>query len=112
MIELLAIMDVKLAAQMAMAIIMIAALIAFVRIVIGPGRADRVVALDLITFLVVALIGVMAIYKQDVRYVDVALVLALVGFLATIAYARYCERIHFRERYERNKEEEKANASH
>lgn len=91
------------AAQISMAILMLATLVAFVRIVKGPGRCDRIVALDFLTFLVVALIGALAIYKDDLRYLDVAIVLSLVGFLATIAYARYCERIHFKERYETNK---------
>lgn len=100
------------AAQIAMAILMLAALIAFTRIVLGPGRADRIVALDFLTFIVVGLIGVLAVYKNDVRYIDVALVLALVGFLATIAFARYCERIHFRERYERRQREETKGEPH
>ena len=98
--------DVIMAAQVAMAILMLAALVAFIRIVKGPGRSDRIVALDFLTFVVVSLIGTLAIYKNEPKYLDVGMVLALVGFLATIAYARYCERIHFRERYEKNKREE------
>lgn len=97
--------DIIVAAQIAMAILMLSALIAFVRIVKGPGRADRIVALDFLTFVVVSLVGALAIYKNEPKYLDVGMVLALVGFLATIAFARYCERIHFRERYEKNKQE-------
>ena len=100
--------NIMLAAQIAMAMLMLAALIAFVRIIKGPGRADRIVALDFLTFVVVSLIGALAIYKHDAKYLDVGIVLALVGFLATIAYTRYCERIHFRERYEKNKREDMA----
>ena len=98
---------VAFAAQIAMGILMLSALIAFIRIVKGPGRCDRIVALDFLTFVVVSLIGVLAVYKGDSRYLDVGMVLAMVGFLATIAYARYCERIHFRVRYERGKQEQK-----
>lgn len=95
------------AAQIAMALLMLSALIAFIRIIKGPGRCDRIVALDFLTFVVVSLIGVLAIYKGDSKYVDVGMVLAMVGFLATIAYARYCERIHFRVRLERQQQEPK-----
>lgn len=91
------------AAQIAMAILLLSALITFVRIVKGPGRADCVVALDFLNFLVVSLIGALAVYKHELRYLDVAIVLSLVAFLATIAFARYCERVHFKERYEDNK---------
>lgn len=100
--------EVTIAAQLTMAVLMVCALIAFIRIIKGPGRCDRIVALDFLTFVVVSLIGTLAIYKNEPAYLDVGMVLALVAFLATIAYARYCERVHFRERYERKKAEEDA----
>ena len=110
LIAFLGSLHVAIAAQISMAILMLAALIAFIRIVRGPGRCDRIVALDFLTFVVVSLIGILAIYKNDAKYLDVGVVLALVGFLATVAFARYCERIHFRERYERRKQEEESHA--
>lgn len=59
------------------------------RLVRGPTFADRVVALDMLALLGIAFIGVIAIATRDYAYLDVAIAFALVGFLATVAFARY-----------------------
>jgi len=69
-----------------------ALLIAFVRLVKGPTLPDRIVAMDLFGVLVVALIVVLAAWSGVRATLDAALVIALVGFLGTIAYATYVER--------------------
>ena len=69
-----------------------AVVLAFVRLVRGPTLADRVVALDMMTVLIVAFCGLFAITSGEEAFLDVAIVLALVGFLATVALARYAER--------------------
>ena len=61
------------------------------RLVRGPEPADRVVALDLITVLLIAITSLIALRTENVLYLDPALALALVGFLATVALARYLE---------------------
>ncbi len=66
--------------------------IAFVRLVLGPTLADRVVALDMMTTLIIAICGIVAVLTSANAFLDVAIVLALVGFLATVALARYAER--------------------
>ncbi|MEO0485789.1 MAG: cation:proton antiporter [Pseudomonadota bacterium] len=62
----------------------------------GPTLPDRVVALDMMTVSIVSFCGIAAVWSGDVAFLDVALVLALVGFLATVALARFAER--FKER--------------
>ena len=62
------------------------------RLAIGPSLPDRVVALDMMTVAIVAFCGLAAIQFGDAAFLDVALVLALVGFLATVALARFAER--------------------
>ena len=62
------------------------------RLALGPSLPDRVVALDMMTVAIVAFCGLAAIDSGDTAFLDVALVLALVGFLATVALARYAER--------------------
>ena len=64
----------------------------FIRLVKGPSLPDRVVALDMLTILIVAFCGVFAIASGDRAFLDVAIVMALVGFLATVALARFAER--------------------
>ena len=72
--------------------VLLAIAIGFVRLAKGPSLADRVVALDLMAVLIVAFSGVYAILVADPTFLDVVLVLALIGFLATVALARYAER--------------------
>ena len=76
------------------AIVMISAafFIALIRVVWGPTLPDRVVAVDLIGATAVCLmVAAAAGYKQP-AFLDAAVVIALLGFLGTVAYARYLER--------------------
>lgn len=67
-------------------------LLAFVRLVRGPSVPDRVVALDLIAILIVAIVATYDIATEQPVLFDAAIVLALVAFLGTVAFARYVER--------------------
>ena len=70
----------------------VALLVAFIRLVKGPTLPDRIVAMDLIGVLVVGLIVVLAASSGVRATLDAAIVIALVGFLGTVAYATYVER--------------------
>ena len=80
-----------LGATVALALVGVAVLLAFVRLVRGPDVANRVVAVDLLSALVVGIAGAAAVLSGDPVYLDVALVLALIAFLGTVAFARYAE---------------------
>ena len=64
----------------------------FVRLIKGPSLPDRVVSIDLITVLAVAVAGLLAITHTEPDFLDIAVALALVAFLATVAFAWYAER--------------------
>lgn len=70
----------------------IAMALAFARLVRGPSLPDRVVALDLMTALAMGMIAAYGIGADQPVFLDVAVVLALVSFVATIAFAAYVER--------------------
>jgi len=70
----------------------VALLVAFIRLVKGPTLPDRIVAMDLFGVLVVGLIVVLAGWSGVRATLDAAIVIALIGFLGTIAYATYVER--------------------
>jgi len=72
----------------------VALLLAMARLVKGPTLPDRIVAMDLIGVLVVGLIVVLASSTEVQPTLDAALVIALVGFVGTVAYATYVERGH------------------
>ncbi|WP_299316566.1 cation:proton antiporter [uncultured Halomonas sp.] len=70
----------------------LALVLAFVRVVRGPSLPDRVVALELFSSIVVGLVGVYAIQSDVSSFIDAAIVIALMGFLAAIGFARFLER--------------------
>lgn len=76
------------------ALVMIAAalFIALFRVVRGPTLSDRVVAVDLIGVSSVGLMILGATASKEPAFLDAAVVIALLGFLGTVAYARYAER--------------------
>ncbi len=76
----------------ALAMLALAAALAFVRLLRGPTLPDRVVALDLIGVLIVCVTVAVAATTGQQAYLDVAIVIALVSFVGTVAYARYIER--------------------
>lgn len=73
----------------ALVLLGLALLISVVRIVIGPTLGDRVLALDLMTVIAMGFVGTIAIRTGLMLYLDIAIALALLGFLATVALARY-----------------------
>jgi multicomponent Na+:H+ antiporter subunit F len=79
-------------AQITLATLGLALLVAFIRLVKGPTLTDRIVAMDLFGVLVVGLIVVLAGRSGVRATLDAAIVIALVGFLGTVAYATYVER--------------------
>jgi multicomponent Na+:H+ antiporter subunit F len=70
----------------------LAFIFAFLRLAKGPRLPDRVVALDLVAFLVIGFISAYAIRSNQTGFLDVAIVLALISFLATVAFAYLLER--------------------
>jgi multicomponent Na+:H+ antiporter subunit F len=62
------------------------------RLLLGPTLADRVVATDLLLTLLSSAAAVHAVRTGDGIYLEVMLVVAVVGFLGTAAVARFIER--------------------
>jgi multicomponent Na+:H+ antiporter subunit F len=65
-----------------------AAGLASYRIVRGPTHADRVVALDIFLAAAIALAVAASLATERTVFLDVAIGLALVGFVATVGWAR------------------------
>jgi multisubunit Na+/H+ antiporter MnhF subunit len=84
----------EMATQFTLVTLGVALLIAMARLMKGPTLPDRVVAMDLVGVLVVGLIVVLASSTGVQATLDAALVIALVGFVGTVAYATYVERGH------------------
>lgn len=74
---------------MALAVVALSQVIAMVRLVIGPGIADRILALDTMVINAIGLIVLLGITQGTVIYFEVALLIAMLGFVSTVAYARF-----------------------
>lgn len=64
-------------------------LLTIYRIVKGPTLPDRVLGLDMLVAVAIGYIAVIGIKTGYTLYVDIAIALGLVGFLATVAFARF-----------------------
>ena len=73
-------------------LVVAAVVVTGVRIVRGPGVADRVVALDMLGLLGIVAAALAALVSGSTAFVDVALGIALIGFLAVAAFALFIER--------------------
>lgn len=62
-----------------------------IRIIRGPHAGDRVVALDMLCMLGVSVASLAAMSTGSIAFIDVALGIALIGFLATAAFASFIE---------------------
>jgi multicomponent Na+:H+ antiporter subunit F len=88
------------ATTLALALLVAALLLSVVRLARGPSLADRILVLDTMTTLGIGVIAVMAIRTGIVLYLDIAIAIGLVGFLSTIALARYLLDRHGKRRTE------------
>jgi len=70
----------------------ISILVAFIRLFKGPLVADRVITLDLIITTGIGMITVYSIRSAQPIFLDVAMILALIAFLGTLAFSFYLEK--------------------
>ena len=85
-------------------------LLCLIRAVIGPRIADRLVAVNMITTMVIVMIGILAVLKGEGYLIDICLVYAMISFLAVVVLSRIYTG-EYREAKQRQQEkEEKKNA--
>jgi multicomponent Na+:H+ antiporter subunit F len=83
---------VEIVLGMAFVLIFLSIVFGIIRLVIGPDTVDRVVAVDLLTIIAIAVIALLAHVANRYIYLDVALVYGLLSFLGVLAVARYLEK--------------------
>lgn len=79
------------AENVALAILVLAALVTVVRIVRRSPLGDRAVALDLLTAIITCALLVSAARADDGLPLDIAVLLGLLGFLTAVTVARFIE---------------------
>lgn len=70
-------------------LLLLALFLALARLVRGPSLPDRVVALDLVAGIVVGMIATFTVAGSQPVFLDAAIVVALIAFLGTVAFAYY-----------------------
>ena len=83
---------VVVASRFALVVLLISIVLALVRLIKGPDAADRIIALDLMSILIVAFLAIESIYAGETSFLDVAIAYALIAFLGTVALARFLMR--------------------
>lgn len=74
------------------AMVIVAALLNVYRLFIGPDAPDRVLALDTLYINTIALIILLGITLGTRMYLESALLIAVMGFVGTVAMAKYLKR--------------------
>lgn len=76
----------------ALVVASISLILVLIRAVIGPTTSDRIMALDTLGMMLVAMIGLIMMLQETVVYADIALVVAIIGFVGTVAMSKFIER--------------------
>lgn len=78
--------------QFILPVLVVAAILVFIRFAIGPTISDRVLALDLLLTIGMGIIAIYAIYTNQPHFLDIALILGLIAFLGAVAFSYYIEK--------------------
>lgn len=78
--------------EASMVVIVAAMLVTLIRLLKGPTVPDRVISLDLLTLQALGFTCAAALFYDQSDFLDAAIILALMAFLSTIAFARHVER--------------------
>ncbi|NTW92402.1 MAG: cation:proton antiporter [Methanoregulaceae archaeon] len=71
------------------AVLVVLILLCIIRLFLGPTPADRVLAVDTVNTLSVAALIILGLIYQQVIFIDVAIVYALLSFVSTLYIAKY-----------------------
>lgn len=82
----------EIALNISIILIGISIFLIFIRLAIGPTIEDRIVALDLLAVNAIGFVAVYAVKFSTTAFLDVGIILALLAFLGTVAFAYYLER--------------------
>ena len=80
------------AGRFVLVVLLVSIFLALARLIRGPDAADRIVALDLVSVLIVAFLAAYSIFSGETSFLDVAIGYALIAFLGTVALARFLMR--------------------
>ena len=78
--------------KISIVMVVIAVLLNVYRLIVGPNAPDRVLAMDTLSINAIALIILLGITLNTRMYLEAALLIAVMGFVSTVAMAKYLKR--------------------
>lgn len=94
-----------------LSILAVLLLLCLIRAVIGPRIADRLVAVNMMGTMVMVIIAVLAVVKDQGYLVDICLIYALISFLAEVVLSRIYTGVYREAKEHEQKKEEEANGN-
>ena len=73
------------------AVLQVLITICLIRVILGPTTPDRVVALETINILAIAILVMLGVAFEEIIYIDVAIVYAMLSFVSTLYISKYLE---------------------
>lgn len=83
---------IETATVIAFVILVLAMGLAFIRLALGPSLPDRILALDLFASLAIGIFITLVLYSNEKVYLDIAIFIALIVFIGTVAISKYLKR--------------------
>ena len=77
----------------------------------GPRIADRLVAVNMITTMVIVMIAMLAVLKDEGYLVDICLIYAMISFLAVVVLSRIYTGVYREQKDHQKRKEEMPNAN-
>lgn len=86
---ILATQTLHIALMIAFVVVALAQIMSMIRLVIGPNTGDRILALDTMAVNAIGLIVLLGIAQGSRIYFEASLIFAMLGFVSTVAYAKF-----------------------
>jgi len=83
---------VNLSISVSLFLLVASLILVLIRFLRGPDIPDRIIAFDLLAIIMMGIIILYSIKVDIYIYLDVAIIMALIAFLGTVAYAKYLEK--------------------
>lgn len=82
---------ISIVSQIILILMSITIAICLYRVIVGPTMADRIIALDTTGINLIGFIGVLMIVQETILYAEAILVIAIIAFISTVAFAKFLE---------------------
>ena len=61
------------------------------RVIFGPSAADRIIAVEILGILIIGMLAIIGLYYDQGFFMDIALIWALLSFIASLAFSKILE---------------------